>query len=397
MLSALRINHLVIDEAHCVETWGSLFRPYFGLLADAVRLFGGERVSLFTASAGKERIRSLLQHLEIKKADVFRSSPDRPEIAWHVMKSSLPAAVLVQLLARRRGRALVYCATRRQSEERASFLRRVGFKAGSYHAGLPPEERCAIESRYRNGALRVLCATSAFGMGVDIPSIRTVVHLDRPRCLDSYYQESGRAGRDRKKALALLVLPNGNEVVREDTVWLFLKRILPSLPGQGIAEGGFLRLLDRLGDGFHEGSALYAALLSSGVYVRRAAEKGALVYRAKRPEYLLRSARLRFSFLEKSSRRAVGRYLRSTMCRREALLSGYDAVLQACGGCDICGSEYTPLLKEISLRVEHLAALRRKIIRYPLYQANRIIGKAGLGRRERALVEQLFFRNSQAL
>jgi replicative superfamily II helicase len=205
LLSTVPVGHLVIDEAHCVETWGGSFRPFLGLLADAVGLYGQERVSLFTASAGQARMDSLAAQLGLKAPVFLKGDLDRPELRWHAARTSVPEVAAARLLARRRGLALVYCNTRRGSEEAAQFLTRAGLDAAPYHAGMAEGARRRAQDRFAAGACRILCATAAFGMGVDIGGIRTVIHLGLPRTLDAYQQEAGRAGRDGRPALALLL------------------------------------------------------------------------------------------------------------------------------------------------------------------------------------------------
>jgi len=394
LLAQLSVSHLVIDEAHCVETWGSYFRPYLGLLAETVSLFGRERVSLFTASAAPDRVRHLSRKLGLSGAALFQGSLDRPEIAWHLLRSSLPIAVVVHLLRRRGGQVLLYCDTRRLTEQRATFLGQLGFRAAPYHAGLPEKIRVTIEERFQAGKIRVLCATSAFGMGVDISSIRTVLHMGPPRSLDSYYQESGRAGRDGRGALALMVLSYDGEKKRDDSeVWAFLRRRSADLPQQGLQEKDFLHLLEGIGEGRFEGSSLYAALLSGQVYRREPRERTAFVVPTGRIFPLLRRAFLNASAGERRNQKEVERFLTGSGCRREALLCVYGYSGYACAGCDSCGSDYSGQIDEAALFAERLGAIRRKILCFPLSHTYRIIEEASLAREDRVLAEHAFFRN----
>jgi ATP-dependent DNA helicase RecQ len=215
-LSALRawpVARFVVDEAHCVSEWGHDFRPDYRRLADAAEachrsdgLPGRPPVLAFTATATPEVREDISALLGMHEPHVFVSGFDRPNIELRVRAVSgdrEKRALLPELVGRQR--ALVYASTRRSAEDASETLVEAGIAAAAYHAGLSDTERTRVQDAFAAGTLQVVCATNAFGMGIDRPDLEVVVHKELPSSVEAYYQEVGRVGRDGRHAVATLL------------------------------------------------------------------------------------------------------------------------------------------------------------------------------------------------
>ncbi|TZF84821.1 RecQ family ATP-dependent DNA helicase [Pedobacter sp. BS3] len=201
----MNVNLIAVDEAHCISQWGYDFRPPYLHLADLRQLHPEVPVLALTATATQRVVEDIQQKLAFRESRVFRKSFARDNLAYMVVNEEDKFKKLIAIAKKNKGSGIVYVRNRRETQEVARLLNREGIRADFYHAGLENTLRSARQESWKLNAIQVMVATNAFGMGIDKPDVRFVVHLDLPESLEAYYQEAGRAGRDEKKAFAVLL------------------------------------------------------------------------------------------------------------------------------------------------------------------------------------------------
>lgn len=209
-INKMKVNLLAVDEAHCISQWGYDFRPSYLEVAKIREIIPDVPVMALTATAIPEVVKDIQEKLIFKKKLVFQQSFARNNLAYVVLSEEGKMTKLVDIFKKVKGSGIVYARNRRKTKDLSSHLQRNGIRADFYHAGLNTDLRSAKQDAWIKNKIRVMVCTNAFGMGIDKPDVRVVVHMDLPDSLEAYFQEAGRAGRDGKKAYATL-LYNDND------------------------------------------------------------------------------------------------------------------------------------------------------------------------------------------
>ncbi len=212
-LRQMDISLIVVDEAHCISQWGYDFRPSFLKIADIRHILPKVPVLALTATATPIVVTDIMRKLEFRADKVLTKSFARKNLTYVVRETTEKFAETARILSKVPGSAIVYARSRRRTREVAEELGHYGITADFYHAGLNIEEKNDKQNKWKSGETRVMVATNAFGMGIDKPDVRTVIHIDVPNSLEEYYQEAGRAGRDGHKAYAVLLVKQTDQAV----------------------------------------------------------------------------------------------------------------------------------------------------------------------------------------
>lgn len=239
-LQQLNISFFAIDEAHCISEWGHDFRPSYLLLKELKELFPTKAILALTASATPIIQKDILSQLNIDKATIFKTSLKRANLAYRIKKSSSKLNEIVYYLNKYQGSSIIFCKTRKQTYEIYQFLKEKGFNTNYFHAKLSKEEKNQRQQDFLKSNNLVLATTNAFGMGIDKPDVRLVIHYQAPATIESYFQEVGRAGRDGAPATGVLLY---NETDKKNAIKQF-KAAMPQ-------KEEFLNIIRKLYTYFH--------------------------------------------------------------------------------------------------------------------------------------------------
>ena len=212
-LRSMKVSMITVDESHCISQWGYDFRPAYLKIADVRKLLPDVPVLALTATATPEVVKDIQVRLAFREGNVFRMSFERKNLAYIVRRTEDKSGELLHILNQVQGSAIVYTRNRKRTKEISLFLNQHDISATFYHAGLDNKTKDLRQKGWQAGTYRVMVATNAFGMGIDKPDVRLVIHIDFPDSPEAYFQEAGRAGRDGQKAYAVLLYAQSDKTI----------------------------------------------------------------------------------------------------------------------------------------------------------------------------------------
>jgi len=351
LLAGVRVSRVVVDEAHCISEWGHDFRPAYRTIGAFVRRIGRPPMAAFTATATRATRCDIETCLQLRRPVRVVAGVNRPNLwlaARRLGDVAAGAGFILHEVVRQRGATIVYSTSRRRAVRLAVALLRHGVEAAPYHAGLSAEVRARVQERFLTGRLRVVCATSAFGMGIDHSAVRLVCHLGLPPSLEAYVQEAGRAGRDGGAALCTLVTGAEDRALqhlRIASAWPSprrLRAVLSALPNGMTCRASDLRDWTRA----DSEEAILGALRRLVAYglVREKEMDGPAGEAGFARMPAASAGRIDAAALRCGRRRAMRRleaveaYVRSSHCLRGRIARYFGEPPPACEACDRCVS-----------------------------------------------------------
>ena len=224
-IKLLNPKYIFVDEAHCISEWGHNFRPSYRKITEFTESIGNRNISAFTATAIPEVRRDIIEHFNFNNPRVFIKGFERDNLKLNVLRTNQKKEKVLELVSKNRLPAVIYTSTRKSAEELSEYLNFNNQNAAFYHAGLQPEQRRMIQDDFMSDRVKIICATNAFGMGVDKSDIRLLIHYNIPASIENYYQEIGRAGRDGKTAKIFLLYEDRDYHVQD----YFINNSYPTL------------------------------------------------------------------------------------------------------------------------------------------------------------------------
>ncbi|HWV57909.1 MAG TPA: ATP-dependent DNA helicase RecQ [Longimicrobiales bacterium] len=360
-IAATPVSLFAVDESHCISEWGHDFRPSYLRLGEVRREMSCPAIAL-TATATPAVREDIISFLELRRPVVIAGGFDRTNLSWNVVAAKDEAEkdrLLLQLLRQQReGSAVVYAPARRKVDALADMLNRAGLKAAGYHAGATAADRSRLQDEFMRGTRPVIVATSAFGMGIDKPDVRIVIHHAMPATLEAYYQEAGRGGRDGKEAVCVLLHTYADRFTHEflidqrhppeKSIRAVLAAVaeLPSPPAGGPLRVSLSRIARAAGVGGSGAAeaAIQALERGSAWRILRTRSDTEPDVRLLSVEAVLNAAAVDWRKLRRAREREYGklefmqRYAYTKGCRRGFLLGyfGDPAAMRSCGKCDRC-------------------------------------------------------------